>query len=135
MKKAFTPSKNSQETAKIPAAKTAVETLPPNDHQFSFGAVYANDPAKAELEKENPRFPVGSIIVREKLPMPTSEIPQTVIAMVKREKGFSEKTGDWEFFVFNGPDLKLNSRETIGNCSACHVRAVRTDWVFPGYLK
>lgn len=105
------------------------------DHKLSFGMVYANDLAKAEIEKENPQFPVGAIIVREKNETATSETPQSVIAMVKREKGFSEKTGDWEFFVFDGADLILNSRETVGNCAACHVRAEKTDWIFRDYLK
>lgn len=105
------------------------------DHELSFGMVYANDLAKTEIEKENPQFPVGSIIVREKNETATSEPPQTVIAMVKREKGFSEATGDWEFFVFDGADLKLNSRESVGNCATCHIQAEKTDWVFRDYLK
>lgn len=100
-----------------------------------FGVVYANDLADAELEKENPQFPVGSIIVREKLDAATSETPQTVIAMVKREKGFSEETGDWEFFVFDGADLKMQRRETKGDCATCHATAAKTDWVFRDYLK
>jgi len=116
-------------------SKTDFGILLLNDHQFSFGMVYANDLAKAEIEKEDPNFPVGAIIVREKNETAASETPQTVIAMVKREKGFSEKTGDWEFFVFNGADLKLNSRETVGNCAACHIQAEKTDWVFRDYLK
>jgi len=151
LKKIFTPSKNRKNTkieTQLPAAKKEIEALPTgvkfsdllkqqNDdsHNTTFGVVYANDLAKAELEKENPAFPVGSIIVREKNETATSETPQTVIAMVKREKGFSEKTGDWEFFVFDGKDLKLNSRETIGSCATCHVRAEKTDWVFLDYLK
>lgn len=100
----------------------------------SFGVVYANALAQAEINKENPQFPVGSIIVREKL-VTGNETPELVIAMVKREKGFSEKTGDWEFFVFDGKDLKINSRETVGSCSACHINAEKTDWVFRDYLK
>lgn len=151
LKKIFTPSKNRRD-AKIEiedaAAKKEIEPLPKGvkfsellksenaaSHNTTFGVVYANDPAKAELEKETPQFPVGSIIVREKNETAASETPLTVIAMVKREKGFNEKTGDWEFFVFNGADLKLTSRETEGSCAACHVWAEKTDWVFRDYLK
>jgi hypothetical protein len=144
LKKIFKPSKNSQTAAKIPTPAAEIEipvektefgNLSLNDHKFSFGMVYANDLAKAEMDKENPQFPVGAIIVREKNETATSEMPQTVIAMVKREKGFSAATGDWEFFVFNGADFKLNSRETTGNCAACHIQAEKTDWVFRDYLK
>lgn len=106
-----------------------------NSHNFSFGEVYANDWAKAEIEKNSPHFPIGSIIVREKNPTATSTTPETVIAMVKREKGFSEKTGDWEFFVFDGKDLQMQKRETVGSCSACHTNAKESDWVFRDYLK
>ncbi len=102
---------------------------------FTFGVVYANDLAKAEIEKENPNFPIGSIIVREKNALATSETPEIVIAMVKREKGFSKKTNDWEFLTFNGIDLKIKKRETKGDCSTCHIRAEKTDWVFREYLK
>jgi hypothetical protein len=104
-------------------------------HNFTFGEVYANDLAKNEIEKDTPNFPLGSIIVREKNLTSTSETPETVIAMVKREKGFSEKTGDWEFFVFDGKDLQMQKRETVGNCSACHSNAKESDWVFRDYLK
>lgn len=101
----------------------------------TFGAVYANDLAKPEMDKENPNFPAGSIIVREKNASDTSEIPEMVIAMVKREKNFSKKTGDWEFLTFNGADLKIRSRETKSDCSKCHIQAEKTDWVFRDYLK
>ena len=58
-----------------------------------------------------------------------------MIAMVKREKGFSKKTGDWEFLTFSGTDLKLQTRETKSDCSKCHIQAEKTDWVFRDYLK
>lgn len=106
-----------------------------DSHAFTFGVVYANDLAKLEIEKEKPSFPVGSIIVREKNATATSELPQTVIAMVKREKGFSTETGDWEFFTFDGADLKMQKRETKSDCAKCHVNAEKTDWVFRDYLK
>ena len=109
--------------------------MPVDNHLFSFGMVYANDLAKTEIEKENPAFQVGSIIVREKNETAESETPQTVIAMVKREKGFSKDTNDWEFFVFNGADLKMQKREAKGDCATCHVQAEKTDWVFRDYLK
>jgi hypothetical protein len=105
------------------------------DHQFSFGVVYANSLANSEILKDDPKFPVGSIIVREKNQTETSLIPQTIIAMVKREKGFSSKTGDWEFIVLNGGNMKLQSRETTGSCSACHVQTEKTDWVFRNYIE
>ncbi len=111
---------------------------PKNPHKTedsTFGEVYANDLAKTELEKKKPKFPVGSIIVREKNLTETSKKPEILIAMIKREKGFSKKTGDWEFLVFNGKDLQMQKRETKGNCADCHSKTKKTDWVFRHYLK
>lgn len=102
---------------------------------FSVGVVYANDLAKAEIEKDKPQFPTGAIIVREKHGEAENFVPQTVIAMVKREKGFNKKSGDWEFFTFNGADLKMQKRETVGECAKCHMQAEKTDWVFRDYLQ
>lgn len=139
LKKFFVSPKSAQQSVKTETPETTekavIEPLALNNHAFSFGVVYANDLAKAEIEKENPQFPVGSIIVREKNPAIDSATPETVIAMVKREKGFSAETGDWEFFVFDGADLKMQKRETKGDCAACHIRAEKTDWIFRDYLK
>jgi Cytochrome P460 len=102
---------------------------------FTFGIVYANDPAKLEIDKANPKFPLGATIVREKRLKIDDEIPQVVIAMVKREKGFNKKTGDWEYFTFNGADMKLQKRESVSSCSKCHANAAKTDYVFRDFLK
>lgn len=125
-----------------PVSKTersaALEILRPPEnvsHGTSFGVVYANDLAKTEIEKDAPQFPVGSIIVREKLLRSGDATPETVIAMVKRETNFSRQTGDWEFFTFSGNDLQMKSRETNGNCLACHAQAKETDFVFRDFLK
>lgn len=105
-----------------------------NQQTESFGMVYANDLAKTEFDKKKPRFPVGSMIVREKRAAADSTSPEVFIAMVKREKGFSRKTGDWEFLTF-GADLKMQKRETKSDCAKCHGEAKKTDWVFRTYFK
>jgi Cytochrome P460 len=61
--------------------------------------------------------------------------PQVVIAMVKREKGFNFETGDWEYFTFNGTDMRLQKRESVSSCSKCHTNAAKTDYVFRDFLK
>jgi hypothetical protein len=118
-----------------PRRSEDVKALPQSDHNLSYGVVYANDIAALEINNSTPRFPVGSILVRERLTEPTSPVPTAVIVMLKRPAGFSKATGDWEFFMMNGADMKLVSRETTGNCAACHTRAEKTDWVFMDQLK
>lgn len=105
-----------------------------HDSTLSMGIVYANDKAKTSIYSDSPSFPVGSIIVRERHDEELKPLPNKVIAMVKREAGFSPNTGDWEFFMFDGWTLALQLRETTGNCAACHSQAKATDWSFRTYM-
>jgi Cytochrome P460 len=108
----------------------------PHDVGFeSFGRVFANKVAQSEIENPYPRFDVGSVLVREMFLKQTDPTPQQITAMVKRPKGFNKKTGDWEYFTFNGADLKLQKRESVSSCSKCHNKAANTDYVFRDYLK
>lgn len=117
-------------------ADSAVAKVADWEHSgFTMGFVYANELARNQIEEPNPRFPAGSIIVRERFDSITATKPSVVIAMVKRERGFSKDTGDWEFLVLNGADLELRSRETTGRCAECHAGARRTDWIFLGRHK
>lgn len=100
----------------------------------SFGHVYANEKALSQIFSEDPIYPAGSIIVRERFVSSEGTVPNTVIAMVKREYGFSPGTDDWEFLVFDGPSLGVQSRETVGSCATCHIGSKATDWVFRSYI-
>ncbi|MEP6903770.1 MAG: cytochrome P460 family protein [Actinomycetota bacterium] len=101
----------------------------------TFARVFANELAASEIYKDAPRFPTGAIIVREKLLNAEDPKPELVTVMVKREKGFNAKTGDWEYLVIEGGLEKIKQRETVGNCSKCHAQAEQTDFVFKTYLK
>jgi len=61
--------------------------------------------------------------------------PELITVMVKREKGFSPGSGDWEYFVLSGDAAKIKKHETIGSCSKCHAQAAATDFVFRDFLK
>jgi len=101
----------------------------------TFARYFANDLANAEIYKDKPQFPTGAIIVREKLLNADDTKPELVTVMVKREKGFSKKTGDWEYLVVEGTLDKIKQREKVGSCSKCHANAESTDFVFKTYLK
>ena len=114
------------------------EDEPKNPHEKgekTFARVFANDLAHGEIYKDKPVFPVGSMIVREKLLKESDETPQLVTVMLKHEKGFSPKSGDWEFFVLDSGLSKIKKSEKVGDCSKCHVQANETDFVFKTYLK
>jgi hypothetical protein len=101
----------------------------------SYGVVYVNELARqALLEQKKPQFPVGSIIVREKLLQPDAAKPQLLVAMVKRERGFNRKANDWEFLMIDGSVSQITQREKTGSCRDCHKRQKDTDFVYRTYL-
>jgi hypothetical protein len=101
----------------------------------TFTRVYANGLALEQIVKDKPLFPAGSMIVREKLAKAEDTAPELVTVMLKREKGFSRKTSDWEYFVIDGDLSKVKQSEKTGSCSKCHLQAAETDMVFKTYLK
>lgn len=119
----------------LPAPKEKRRENPHENGNQTYARVFANDAAALEIGKAKPNFPAGAIIVREKLLQVSDETPEVVTVMIKRAKGFSPKTGDWEFFVLDGTLGKVEKRETAGACAKCHTQAGKTDWVFKTYLK
>lgn len=106
------------------------------DGPLSFGVIYVNEAARRTLlEEKNPSFPVGSIIVREKLLQEEADAaPQLLVAMVKRERGFNPSANDWEFLVLDGSATRITERQKTGSCSDCHRRQENNDFVFRSYL-
>lgn len=105
-----------------------------SDPHETFGTTFArffvNEIGLAEVRKEKPAFPAGTIIAREKLQKADDAAPEVVTVMVKRENGFSKKTGNWEYLVVSGDLKKIIRREKYGDCAACHASAEKTDFVF-----
>lgn len=102
---------------------------------ITYARIFANETAKPYLKLEDLRFPVGSVIVREKLPSANSTAPDLVAAMIKREREFSPNTNGWEFIVIDRNFTRVKTRQKTGNCSACHAQASKSDFVFKTYLK
>jgi Cytochrome P460 len=120
---------------RIPPSEDKPQKSPHEKGSQTFARVFANELAQAEIYKDAPKFPTGAIIVREKLLNAEDTKPELVTVMVKREKGFSAKTGDWEYLVIEGSLDKIKQRETVSSCSKCHANAEQTDFVFKTYLK
>lgn len=73
-----------------------------NPHNDKFITVYVNDIGKTEMmTKKFPKFPVGTVIVKEKLTTAKSKSPELLTLMIKREKNYNPKVSDWEFLTFN----------------------------------
>jgi hypothetical protein len=96
-----------------------------------FNVVYFNEAAGAALNGARPaKFPVGSIIVSEKLSKPDDAPPERIAVMVKRAAGFNPKSGDWEFLVVNGALDRVRERQKKGRCAESHASRRENDFVF-----
>ena len=106
-----------------------------NPHRDKFVTVYVNDAGRrAMLEERRPRFPVGSLIVKEKLPARDSAEPELLTAMLKHEAGYDPEGGDWEYLVLDGLGREVRARGKLESCRACHQEYPHTDFVSRKYL-
>ena len=101
------------------------------DHPVELGPVFANDLAIQAISGKSKLFPVGSVLVREKLAKKGDTLPQLLAVMIKRESGFNPAGGDWQFLVTNGSKTKVKLKQKSGECLACHYSAKDTDFVHP----
>jgi len=106
-----------------------------NPHNDKFITVYVNDAGKDEMmTKRYPNFPVGTVIVKEKLSTAESKSPELLTVMIKREKNYNPKVGDWEFLTFNGAATETTARGKLENCQTCHLVEKKTDYISRKYL-
>ncbi|HEY6188165.1 MAG TPA: cytochrome P460 family protein [Pyrinomonadaceae bacterium] len=121
--------------AMVVSPRGAVIDGPGNPHRDKFFTVYVNDVGRAAmLHEKNPKFPVGSIIVKEKLTDKEGPSPELLTVMIKREKDFNSASGDWEYMVLDGAGTKIEGRGQLQNCQACHLANQKSDYIFRTYL-
>jgi hypothetical protein len=99
-------------------------------HVTALGFAYANAAARDGFQLQPFVFPVGSIIVRERL-LGASSTPDQLVVMIKHEPDFNRKAGGWEFVAVSGDMKKIVKREKDGKCLECHATAANNDFVFP----
>ena len=101
-----------------------------------FGAVYMNDLAReTTFSKEKRIYPVGSIIVRERLLTESTKTPDVLTVMAKRAVGFNPAANDWEFLVVDADTMKIKKREKTGDCQQCHSSQKDRDFVLGTYVR
>lgn len=124
-----------------------LQMLRANDpHSRKFFVVYVNAVGeKAMLTQAKPKFPVGTVIVKEKLPTARTQRtewkskspypkPELLTVMRKREKGYFPRGGDWEYSVMDGTGQKTLKSGKLETCAACHAPYRKTDFVTRNYL-
>ena len=95
-------------------------------HTQHWVHIYANAGAAESIAAKGAEFPVGAVIVKEKLGEDLNSVTG-VGGMVKRTKGYDPANGDWEFFYYTpGGDFTTGK---LANCIDCHKGGKR-DHVF-----
>lgn len=106
--------------------------------------VFVNEPGKDSMRStvrfptgseisSGRTFPIGSAIVKEKTRGRGGAVELSTF-MVKRNKGYNPKCGDWEFGVIDGPTRKIVERGKIERCIKCHIEKKELDFTFRTYL-
>ena len=104
-------------------------------HVRKYISVFVNPVGReAMMTKRQPKFPIGSMIVKEKLGSPDSKEPEVLTAMIKREPGYNPGSGDWEYLVLDGAASKIVEQGKLTRCSDCHTYYEHSDFVTRSYL-
>jgi hypothetical protein len=116
------------------AAAACAIAFPSNPHETRWASVYVNSKGAAAMMTElDPRFPEGSIIVKEKLSEFESKEPELLTAMIKRAPGYNPASRDWEYLLLDGPASKIIEQGKLSRCNECHEKYVYTDFVTMRY--
>ncbi len=95
-------------------------------HAQTWIHIYANPTAADSIAAKGAKFPVGAVIVKEKLGDDRQSVTG-IGGMVKRAKGYDSANGDWEFFFYT-PGGEFTTGK-FANCVDCHNGGKR-DHVF-----
>lgn len=99
-------------------------------HETALGFGFVNEAGSSGFKRTPYSFPVGTVIVRERLWVANGK-PDQLVVMIKRPLNFNRKANGWEFLTVNGEATKVLKREKDGKCLQCHQEAARDDFVFP----
>lgn len=97
-----------------------------------------NDLAAETFEQSAKSYPVGSVIVKEKLaqdgkPGLSVNAETGIAGMIKQEPGYSPEHGDWAYFYVESPAAAVSGR--LDSCIDCHGNAKANDYVFGDWAR
>jgi hypothetical protein len=95
--------------------------------------VYVTPEGFASFVEPQTPFPVGTIVLKEKFAAAEAKSPELYTGMLKREKGYNPKCGDWEFFTLTGDRKAITARGRINSCMDCHQQYAKSDYVTRRY--
>ena len=97
-------------------------------HATAAFHIYCNDQGNAPLWDVFEKFPVGAIIVKEKI-RAEDGATELFTGMLKHESGYSNEHGDWEYFTIDGQAAEVKSRGRLKECMECHQKYEAFDFV------
>ena len=104
-------------------------------HLDKYVSVFVNSVGREQmLTRRSPKYPIGSMIVKEKLGSADSTKPELLTAMIKRDPGFNPENGDWEYLVLDGAASTIVERGKLTRCSGCHTQYQHRDFITRTYL-
>ena len=107
----------------------------PADHTTLIGKpdaailVYVSAEGLGPFKEERYPLPEGTLILKEKFASHDAKSPELYTGMLKREKGYNPKAGDWEFFTLSGSRGAITSRGRIDSCMDCHQHRAKSDFL------
>lgn len=111
--------------AKVPSEPIGMHANSANGTVAYLGdkkvSVYANDSAYSHIVNgEAGDFPLGAMIVKEKIRDGKNHAHNSLGIMIKQKVGFDPVNANWEFvFVDDSQKVARGSKE-LANCYACH---------------
>ena len=91
--------------------------------------IYVTPTSAATFKDAGSRFPVGTVILKQKFPTVNAKDADFYTGMLKREEGFNPACGDWEFFTMTGDRRAVTARGRIESCIDCHRQYAKTDFI------
>ena len=101
-----------------------------SDSHSAWFDIYINTLAKKAYIKKSNLLPVGSIIVKPLYPDQKRSKTEKLTIMVKKEKGYDSKNGDWWYGVYDKNGIEGSHKGKIKACIQCHTLVKETDYMF-----
>lgn len=105
------------------------DDLPHSPHDNHYIHVYISTNAVKSARMVPRSYPVGTVVLKEKMTASKSKQPELYTGMLKREKGYNPNAGDWEFFTVSGDAKRITARGKIDSCIDCHKNYQKTDYL------
>jgi len=100
---------------------------------FRVFVTKSGERAMASNARPGEPFPEGTVILKQKLNVPSGGTVLLYTGMLKRERDYNPRCGDWEFFVIDGDGTRVTARGKLNKCTGCHSQYSAYDYVTKSY--